>query len=78
MTQTNEKQTLAHGHHGRLEDLIEKGNPLHDRAVADFFMRWLPAAILSMTKAATHSLSGKSIAGRRGSMSLTHSHRAVG
>lgn len=43
----------------RVEDLIKRGNRLHDQAVADFFTRWVPAALRSIAGSAAKAPEAK-------------------
>lgn len=58
MTQTPINQTLADDRPEGLEELIEIGNQLHNQAIFDCFVRWVLAAIRSITKASTRKLAG--------------------
>ncbi len=58
MTQATMIQTLANDRPGGLEVLIERGNQLHNQAIVDCFVRWVPAAIRSITQASKRKLAG--------------------
>jgi len=58
MTQTTMHQTLANDRPEGLEELIEIGNQLHNRAVFDCFVGWMPKVIRSIANASTRKLAG--------------------
>lgn len=58
MTQATMIQTWANDRPERLEALIERGNQLHNQAIIDCLVRWVPAAIRSITKSSTKNLAG--------------------
>ena len=75
MTQTTMIHTVANDRPEGLEELIERGNQLHNRAIFDCLVRWVPAAIRSITNGSAKILADGGGTDRCDAVSLTHSPR---